>query len=305
MSPAHRSPNDTLDEQRRDDPLVASPADASELRDRLVLIVISASDAGKVYAIETSLRLGRDPTCEVSIDDPAVSRLHATVRPLTGEGAPAEVVDGGSRNGTFVNGQRVRGAHPLRDGDRLQVGPHAQFRFAATDTAEEQLLRKLYESSARDPLTGSANQRHLLERIGDELAYAQRHGGAVSLLLFDVAALGRINARHGYLTGDRLLQDVARSMRNTVRREDLVARWGGGTFAVLARGIGSEGAAKLAERIRVQVAGLRVEHEGAGVAFHVHVGLAICDMGATDRTIEALTRGAVASLERAKGRSAP
>lgn len=65
--------------------------------------------------------IGRDETCTLSIDDTAISRRHAEILV---EGDTIVLVDLESRNGTFVNGQRVAGPTLLRDEDRIRVGTH-------------------------------------------------------------------------------------------------------------------------------------------------------------------------------------
>jgi len=69
------------------------------------------------------LTIGRDPTCQIWIDAPGVSRRHAIVR-LTGEGtrATAVIEDLDSTNGTFVSGRRVRQPMPLEDGQAIRLG---------------------------------------------------------------------------------------------------------------------------------------------------------------------------------------
>lgn len=67
------------------------------------------------------ITIGRDPTCEIYLDNISVSRAHATVEMTDDEWV---VVDQESANGTYVNGEPVR-AIPLRDGDEIQVGKFA------------------------------------------------------------------------------------------------------------------------------------------------------------------------------------
>jgi pSer/pThr/pTyr-binding forkhead associated (FHA) protein len=64
-------------------------------------------------------RIGRDPACEVRIDDESVSRRHASLRVSEDR---VELTDHGSRNGVRVNGDRVYGSVDLNPGDRLDVG---------------------------------------------------------------------------------------------------------------------------------------------------------------------------------------
>jgi len=79
------------------------------------------SPTGQTYAVNGLMRLGRDPVCQVTINDPLVSRVHATIWPEAGS---LRVRDEGSRNGTYVNGRRLEPgqAFNLRPGDRLQLG---------------------------------------------------------------------------------------------------------------------------------------------------------------------------------------
>jgi hypothetical protein len=63
--------------------------------------------------------IGRGPECQVTVEDPLISRRHARIR-VTSEGATVE--DLGSRNGVRINGRLIRGASPIRSGDRLRLG---------------------------------------------------------------------------------------------------------------------------------------------------------------------------------------
>jgi pSer/pThr/pTyr-binding forkhead associated (FHA) protein len=74
--------------------------------------------AGRHMEVTTMLVLGRQ-AADLAIDDPEVSRRHATLRPA-GDGL--EIEDLGSRNGTWVNGTRIQGAVRLSPGDRVQLG---------------------------------------------------------------------------------------------------------------------------------------------------------------------------------------
>lgn len=91
--------------------------------DRTPLLVgVDGPLAGKRYPVTVAgLRLGRDPANEVHIDDGGVSRQHARV--LLHNGA-VWVQDAGSRNGLFVNGQRVPDHKQVKEGDRIVLGAH-------------------------------------------------------------------------------------------------------------------------------------------------------------------------------------
>ena len=178
-----------------------------------------------------------------------------------------------SRNGTFVNGQRVA-RQALTEGDRVLLGPTTEFRFAFTDEAEEARLRRLYESSVLDALTGAFNRKHFTERIAGEIAYAKRHATPLSLIMFDLDHFKRINDTHGHLGGDHVLRSVAGLVKRTLRTEDVFARYGGEEFAVIARGIDVGRALLFAERIRTTIASARIDFNRTNVPITVSLGVA-------------------------------
>ncbi len=83
------------------------------------LVVREGSSAGSEHPVEENLTLGREHDVDLVLEDTGISRRHAAVQMQDGE---AVVQDLGSSNGTFVNGERVRGARRLGEGDLIQLG---------------------------------------------------------------------------------------------------------------------------------------------------------------------------------------
>ncbi len=105
---------------------------------------------------------------------------------------------------------------------------------------------ELQERAEIDPLTGLANRRHfqaVMQRLGADTAFA----GAV--LLADLDHFKRINDRHGHAAGDAVLVEVARRLRQVLREDDLIVRWGGEEFLVVVRSAGADGVQALAQRM--------------------------------------------------------
>jgi hypothetical protein len=93
------------------------------------LVVRSGPIPGKIYPIlKDEIIIGRDPSCEVLVNDAEVSRHHASVR-LQGGGFMLE--DLGSTNGTVVNGQKLAGPHFLHPGEVITLGQHVSLVFEA------------------------------------------------------------------------------------------------------------------------------------------------------------------------------
>jgi diguanylate cyclase (GGDEF)-like protein len=184
-----------------------------------------------------------------------VSREHALVT-CRSDGA-YWIEDLESTNGTFVAGERIK-MRELKSGERLQLGPSLVLRFAVTDDAEEELQRRLYESSTKDALTRAFNRKYFTERLVAEVAHSRRHRVKLSVLMLDVDEFKKVNDTYGHLVGDMVLRMVAAAIARLIRVEDLLARYGGEEFVILARSTGRSDAAILGERVREAVAAVEV-----------------------------------------------
>jgi diguanylate cyclase (GGDEF)-like protein len=222
-----------------------------QAKDRHLLIRARGAQLGHVTKLGPEpLKVGRSQECELWLNDDGVSRRHALLR----RDGPAYVIeDTQSANGTFVGGQRIESV-VLRDGDLIQFGPQAVFRYSLADENQETLLRQLYEASVTDALTGANNREHFDSQLRVELSYAKRHSTDVALVLFDVDHFKRVNDTHGHTVGDDVLIEIARIARNMIRGEDVFARYGGEEFALILRGIDLGGAHTVGERLRVRIA---------------------------------------------------
>jgi len=104
---------------------------------------------------------------------------------------------------------------------------------AAIAIANAQLLAETHRLARDDDLTGVMNRRSLMERLESELHAATRHGDLLAVALCDVDGLKSVNDSAGHLAGNEVLIKVARVMRESVRAEDVVARFGGDEFVVM------------------------------------------------------------------------
>ena len=172
-----------------------------------------------------------------------------------------------------MDGERVARAR-LSPGARLQCGPNLVLRFSLTDDVEEELHRRMYESASRDVLTLAFNRRYLLDRLVAEVAHARRHHQALSLLKLDLDAFHRVNDAHGHAVGDICLRAIATRVSRTIRLEDVLARWGGDEFAILARSTDLSEARTLAERVRASVGEMEIPVDGPAIRFSASTGVA-------------------------------
>jgi len=131
-----------------------------------------------------------------------------------------------------------------------------------------------------DALTGLPDRRQLERRLAAALEAAARWPErAFALLFVDLDGFKVVNDSLGHLAGDRLLCEIVRRLTRCVRGGDLVARFGGDEFVVLADGVqGPQGAIRMAERIRAQLESPAVV-EGREVAMSASIGIALSRRG--------------------------
>lgn len=282
--------------ERTTDPVLAVPTAGG--KDRATLTVLSGINAGQVFALDgTDHVVGRGTEADIWVEDGGVSRRHARVT-CRSDGRYF-VEDLGSTNGTFIGSQRIDVCE-IRPGDRIQVGPHVILRFAITDDAEEELQRRLYESSTRDGLTRVYNRKYFSERLTAEVAYSRRHRVKLAVLLLDLDDFKHTNDTFGHLAGDMVLRLVSAQMQRLIRVEDLLARYGGEEFVILARSTGKTEAVRLAERIREAIGELEIPLGDRSLRVTVSIGVAALPDVAPDGGPNELLALADARLYKAK-----
>jgi two-component system, cell cycle response regulator len=132
----------------------------------------------------------------------------------------------------------------------------------------------LEDLAYRDELTELPNRRGASRQIDVLISRARRHGHQLALLLIDADRFKAVNDQHGHATGDVVLRELSARLRERVRREDVVGRWGGEEFVVALPETSPEGAAAVAESLRAGVAGSPVLADGLSLDVTVSIGVA-------------------------------
>ncbi len=260
----------------------------------LVYIYPTGPGIGRRFLLGAApLLLGRDEDCDISLDDPSLSRRHAHVLSAA-DGCYA--IDLDSKNGTFVNEQPIS-RQRLRNGDYLRVGSSI-FRFLDSGNIEAAYHEEIYRLTILDVLTGLPNRRHLLEFLGRELVRSARYHRPVALALLDADRFKAVNDQFGHLGGDAVLREMAALLRQHAAPGDLAARYGGEEFALALVESDLEAARVRGEEVRAAVEQFRFVYAGRSVSLTGSVGIAASSPGQTDA--EELLRRADEKLYQAK-----
>ncbi len=181
---------------------------------------------------------------------------------------------------SFVIAQRQLGTESRLDQKRNEAEGRAREMARRADT---------------DALTGVANRQGFNEALAREFARARRFRHPLSIVIVDLDHFKRVNDRYGHPVGDQVLAATARLLSTRVRETDLVARWGGEEFAIIASVTDAAGAARLAEKLRAL---MEVTHLGPAGAVTGSFGVA--EMRPDD-TAESMVERADEALYVAKG----
>jgi two-component system, cell cycle response regulator len=267
---------------------------------RPCLVMIAGPRLGEIFPIEGELLIGRELDAALRLDsDESISRRHAKVKAVA-DGAL--ITDLGSANGTFVDGKRISEC-VLKEGTKIRVGQTVVLKFASYDAIEELAQRQLLEAALRDGLTKAFNRRYFMQRLGAEVRFAERHAQTVALLMIDIDQFKQLNDQHGQPAGDEVLRRLVDILTETLRAEDVLARYGGDELSVLARGITRDNARLVGERLRKLVASSPFGRPDAPLSVTVSIGMAVFPFEGAEKPEDPAVRLvelADAALHRAK-----
>jgi len=145
--------------------------------------------------------------------------------------------------------------------------------------AMDRLRNEVADLALLDDLTGVANRRHLLQRLGEECARSERSGEPFSLLVIDLDGFKTINDTHGHAAGDACLRHFTLMAQTRLRPGDMLARTGGDEFCVVLPSSSLREAAAIARRVlevcRQDAAGCI----GNDIPVSISIGVAEWDRG--------------------------
>ena len=259
------------------------------------LVVIYGLDLGRKYDLNRAETvIGRSSKADIQVDQESISRSHAK---LSNSGGQISIRDMGSTNGTFVNDEMVQSDFQLRNGDLVKIG-RTIFKFIGGGNIEAAYHDEIYRLTTVDGLTQISNRRFFEEALEREISRCNRYGREMSLVLIDVDHFKQINDNHGHLAGDAVLKQLASTIKNRIRREDVFARYGGEEFALLLPEVNLEGGAAMAEKARKLVEGQKFEFDQQRIPVTISAGVAA--LAGTQREPADIIRAADAKLYESK-----
>lgn len=129
------------------------------------------------------------------------------------------------------------------------------------------------ERASTDGLTHLFNHRYFYDCLEEKTKEFRDQRGKISLILFDIDHFKMINDRYGHTVGDYVLKEVAVLIKNSVRKDDIVSRYGGEEFAVILPGLDSDEAYTIAERIRIRIQENDFVYDGCHVRTTISGGI--------------------------------
>jgi len=146
------------------------------------------------------------------------------------------------------------------------------------------LYQEVEKLATTDSLTELRTRRSILDHLQEEIKRSQARKLPMSFVMIDVDYFKKVNDQHGHLTGDQVLREIARIIRESIREIDVAGRYGGEEFCVILPDTDRKGARYVADRIRTAVAQTTITAYDTQVNTTVSIGLATFPHDAREMT---------------------
>ncbi len=181
----------------------------------------------------------------------------------------------------------------------LDGGVFAEILMTQNITDRKNLEDELRDAAHSDSLTGIPNRRYLLEVLKSAIRRSRDRRVPLAFCMCDIDHFKRVNDLYGHNTGDYVLSEYGRILKNNIRQSDIVARYGGDEFCILLPNTGGQAALAVVERIRGELSD-KVFQAGNGILFQVTGSFGIAELNAGTGSMDELILRADKALYDAK-----
>jgi len=147
------------------------------------------------------------------------------------------------------------------------------------------MFKKIQHQATTDGLTGFVNHKTFYEMLEKELGRSRRHGGQIAMIMVDIDNLKKTNDTYGHRAGDKVIREVSRRIKESIRQIDIPARYGGDEFAIILPNTTLEDATVVAERMVGAVAETSIAWKEHQIKLSISVGLGQYDAISTPENI--------------------
>ena len=261
---------------------------------RPVLVCVVGQDQGKRARVGgSSFTIGRSHGADLTLDDPRISSRHCRIED---RGDGWALMDLGSTNGTFVNGEQADD-RVLVANDKIELGDTV-LRFELQDAADAAYDEHVQRMIHVDDLTGLYLRRRFDHELSLLLSAAARGGGPLGLLVMDLDGLKQINDANGHLFGAYVIAQSGRLIGETIPQGAIAARFGGDEYTAALPAHDLAQTQVVANAILEAIRDYPFEYDGVRLRPGISVGCAVYPDHAPDA--ERLFRSADAALYSAK-----
>ncbi len=186
------------------------------------------------------------------------------------------------------------------DVGELLARVRSQLRTKDLNDSLKRANAKLRELVDLDDLTGLFNMRSLYKKLDFELDRARRHDRSLCVLMMDLDRFKAVNDSHDHLFGSFVIQEVGGMIRDSMRKVDFAARYGGDEYLIVLTEINDEGARIFADRLRQKIEKHNFANELHSMRLTASIGMALCMPNRIEVDARALVRFADRALYLAK-----
>jgi len=165
-------------------------------------------------------------------------------------------------------------------------------------TSHKQMEEKLLQLATTDPLTGTSNRRHFIERATTELKRSRRYDSQMAVIMLDIDYFKEVNDKYGHIVGDEVLKRLVACCHKELRTSDIFGRFGGEEFAIVLVETNPAATTQTCQRLIEKISKLKIRTPQGQVSITVSLGFTM--QTADDISIDSLLKRADDALYRAK-----